>query len=78
MSRWHYIVWFIISATLACLTAKPYAGSWNDGSRLATAQSLVAQGSFIIDDSIYLNPQRSQIQPYTEEMPESERSWDNG
>ena len=69
MSRWNYIIWLLICIALVCLSAKPYAGSWNDGSRLATAQSMVEQGTFIIDDSIHLNPQASQLRPYTEEMP---------
>lgn len=36
--------------------ARPYAGSWNDGSRLATVESLVDQGTFAIDASIYVQP----------------------
>ena len=34
----------------------PYAGGWNDGSRLATVESLVDHHTWVIDDSIFVNP----------------------
>ena len=34
--------------------ARPYAGSWNDGSRLATVESLVDRHTWAIDDSIFV------------------------
>src|SRR5207253_2672990 len=39
---------------IALLSVRPYAGSWNDGSRLATVESLVDRGTFAIDDSIFV------------------------
>jgi hypothetical protein len=39
---------------LAALVARPYAGSWNDGSRLATVESLVGRHTWIIDESIFV------------------------
>jgi hypothetical protein len=42
------------SALLALLSAFPYAGSANDGSRLATAECLVDHGTFAIDDSVFV------------------------
>ena len=39
---------------LVVLGARPYAAGWNDGSRLATAESLVDRGTFAIDDSIFV------------------------
>ena len=43
-----------IAAAVAVFTARPYAGSWNDGSRLATVESLVERHTFVIDESIYV------------------------
>ena len=51
----------VVSAALiiAIVSARSYAGSWNDGSRLATVESLVDRHTFIIDDSIFVQvPQR--------------------
>jgi hypothetical protein len=46
--------WVLLgAAALAVLSARPYAGGWNDGSRLATVESLVDRHTFRIDDSIY-------------------------
>ena len=42
------------SLALAAALAQPYAGSWNDGSRLATVESLVDRHTWIIDDSIFV------------------------
>ena len=53
----------LTAAVLALVTARPYAGGWNDGSRLATVESLVARSTFRIDESIYVVvPEQS---PYT-------------
>jgi hypothetical protein len=43
-----------VSAGLAAASARPFAGSWNDGSRLATVESLVDQHTWRIDDSIFV------------------------
>ncbi len=42
---------------LAAAVARDYAGGWNDGSRLATAESLVDRGTLVIDDSVFSRPQ---------------------
>ena len=47
---------FAIAMLLAILGARPYAGSWNDGSRLAAVESLLDRGTLSIDDSIFVNP----------------------
>jgi hypothetical protein len=39
---------------IAILSSQPYAGSWNDGSRLATVQSLVDNHTWSIDHSIFV------------------------
>ena len=41
------------------LSARPYAGSWNDGSRLAAVESLVDYHTWAIDDSIFVRNGRS-------------------
>ena len=42
-----------IAFLIAALGAKPYAGSWNDGSRLAAVESLLDRGTLAIDDSVF-------------------------
>lgn len=44
----------LVAAAVALAGARNYAGSWNDGSHLAAAESLVDRGTFIIDDSIFV------------------------
>jgi hypothetical protein len=48
-------LWVMIAALIFALaSARPYAGGWNDGSRLATVEALVDHGTFAIDDSIFV------------------------
>ncbi len=54
-----------IAVVLAVLVARPYAGSWNDGSRLATVESLVDRHTWIIDDSIFVQVPQSPPLPYS-------------
>ena len=42
------------AVVVALVGAVPYAGSPNDGSRLATVEALVDYHTFAIDDSIYV------------------------
>lgn len=54
-------VWVLtaVAVALAATGARPYAGSWNDGSRLAGAESLLDRGTLALDDSVFVNvPQR--------------------
>lgn len=46
----------LFCAVVAVLSARPYAGSWNDASRLATAESIVDHGTLQIDRSIFIIP----------------------
>ncbi|MBI1914066.1 MAG: hypothetical protein HYS12_04925 [Planctomycetes bacterium] len=39
---------------IAAASALPYAGSWNDGSRLAAVESIADRGSLAIDDSLFV------------------------
>jgi hypothetical protein len=41
---------------LAAASALPYAGGWNDGSRLATVESIADHHTLKIDDSIFCRP----------------------
>jgi hypothetical protein len=41
---------------LAGVSALPYAGGWNDGSRLATVESLVDRHTLAIDESVFCRP----------------------
>jgi hypothetical protein len=52
---WGWAVLAIAVAVAAC-SAHNYAGGWNDGSRLATVESLVDHHTWAIDDSIFVQP----------------------
>src|SRR5580698_4109265 len=43
-----------LAFAVAALSAKPYAAGWNDGSRLASVESLVDRGTLVVDDSIFI------------------------
>jgi hypothetical protein len=45
-----------VAATAALASARPYVGGWNDGSRLATVESLVDEHRLAIDHSIFVQP----------------------
>ncbi|WP_020469030.1 hypothetical protein [Zavarzinella formosa] len=51
---WVRLLIFIVPMVLALVSAKPYAGSWNDGSRLAAIESLGDRGTFAIDESVFV------------------------
>jgi hypothetical protein len=61
---WHWAVG-ALAALFALLSARPHAGSWNDGSRLATVEALVDQHTLAIDDSIFVQvPADQRFAPY--------------
>jgi hypothetical protein len=43
----------------AAAGTRPYAGGWNDGSRLATVEALVDYDTFAIDESVFVDPSRA-------------------
>lgn len=45
-----------LALAVAAVGARPFASGWNDGSRLASVESLVTRGTFCIDDSVFLHP----------------------
>ncbi|VTR91000.1 Uncharacterized protein OS=Chroococcidiopsis thermalis PCC 7203 GN=Chro_2615 PE=4 SV=1 [Gemmata massiliana] len=61
MNRWadHWLVAWVLACAafaFAAVSARPFASSWNDGSRLASVESLVERNTFCIDESVFLNP----------------------
>lgn len=53
---------------LAVAGARPYAGGWNDGSRLAAVESLAERGTLAIDDSVFVRVPPG-LAPYTPDQP---------
>jgi hypothetical protein len=53
---WLTLAVFSAASLAAALAARPYAGGWNDGSRLATVESLVDHHTLAIDQSVFVNP----------------------
>ncbi|MBY0460487.1 MAG: hypothetical protein K2V38_24495, partial [Gemmataceae bacterium] len=45
-----------VAFVLAAAGALPYAGGYNDGGRLATAECLAERGTLRIDDSVFVRP----------------------
>jgi len=54
----------LAASVIAALSARPYAGSWNDGSRLAAVESLVDRHTWAIDDSIFVRVPAGAASPY--------------
>jgi hypothetical protein len=58
----------VAALIVAVIGARPYASSWNDGSRLATVESLIDRHTLVIDDSIFVRvPERGS--PYDPAQP---------
>ena len=75
ISRFSIIV--IGAILIAVLGARPYAGSWNDGSRLASVEALVDQHTWAIDDSIFVKvPLQDDLKPYSLEIPSASGTMD--
>jgi hypothetical protein len=56
---------FAAALAFALLSARNYAGSWNDGSRLAAIESLADHHTFVIERSIFVQvPQAPGASPY--------------
>jgi hypothetical protein len=45
-----------LALLIALVSARPYAGAWQDGSRLAMVETLVDYHTWAIDDSIFVRP----------------------
>jgi hypothetical protein len=82
--HWHALV-IVAAGCIAVVSARPYTGGWNDGSRLATVESLVDYHTWAIDDSIFVRvPPDLNPRPYSEADPAlnrrgtCDRLWING
>ncbi len=67
VSRKELILVLMVSLTVALVSARPYAGGWNDGGRLALVESLVDFRTLSIDRSIFVDPARAkeaEAKPY--------------
>jgi hypothetical protein len=64
MPRYAFPAILTAAGLIAVCTARPYAGGWNDGSRLATVEALVEARTFRIDQSIYVHPESASRPPY--------------
>jgi hypothetical protein len=74
-SRWRWACRGVVlaSAVVALIGARPYAGGWNDGSRLAAAEALGGYGTLAIDESVFvLVPQveHGHPSPYPADRPD--------
>src|SRR5262249_22649772 len=73
-SRFAGLLVLLGAGLLAVVSARDYAGCWNDGSRLATVECLVDSHTLTIDRSIFVQvpPQRSpgEARPYSEHEPD--------
>jgi hypothetical protein len=60
-----------VALIVAVIGARPYAGSWNDGSRLAAVESLLERGTLAIDDSVFVRPRAVDRRhpPYPADVP---------
>lgn len=52
--RWSSIGVIACAALIAAISARDYAGGWNDGSRLATVEALVDRHTLAIDNTIFI------------------------
>jgi len=52
--------WWIVSIAMlvALVSARPYAGSWNDGGRLASVEAMVDYHTLSIDQSVFVDVDR--------------------
>lgn len=57
--RWVSLLVFASALAVGAAGARDFAGGWNDGSRLATIESLVDRGTLAIDASIFVRPSAS-------------------
>ncbi len=57
-------------ALAALVGARPHAGGWNDGSRLAAVESLAERGTLVIDESIFVRVPAEPPQPYPADRPD--------
>lgn len=65
-----------LSLIVAVVSARDYAGGWNDGSRLAAVECLVDRHTLTIDESVFVKPpppQSVEPNPYPDDQPHLQR-----
>jgi hypothetical protein len=70
VTRYELILVLTFGLAVALVSARPYAGGWNDGSRLAQVECLVDYGTLAIDSSIFVNPARAKVSEATPYPPQ--------
>ncbi|SPF43050.1 membrane hypothetical protein [Syntrophobacter sp. SbD1] len=73
MKRKEIFLVLILALAVALVSARPYAGGWNDGSRLAVVESLVDFRTLAIDHSIFVDPalaKGAKAPPYSPQQPD--------
>jgi hypothetical protein len=53
-NRWLTHFFGVLAVSIALASATDHAASWNDGSRLATVESLVDRKTWVIDESVFV------------------------
>ncbi len=66
----------VVAVAVAVVSARDYAGGWNDGSRLATIECLVDHHTLAIDESVFvrvprIKPDSDEPFPYPLEYPDT-------
>ncbi len=67
MRKRELVLVLLASVLIAMVSARPYAGGWNDTSRLAAVECLVDYGTLSIDQSVFVDPARARqaaVKPY--------------
>lgn len=52
---WYWSAIVIFPVLLVAFSAKPFAGGWNDGSRLAAIDAIINHGTLYVDQSIFVS-----------------------
>src|SRR5262245_7258038 len=52
-----------VAFLFAAASAKPFAMSWNDGRRLASVEAPAERGTYCIDSTVFLAPERAHGAP---------------
>jgi hypothetical protein len=68
--RWAGRLVILAAAIVAVVGAQPFAGGWNDGSRLAAVEALGERGTFVIDDSVFVRVPPDGPLPYPANRPD--------
>jgi hypothetical protein len=62
----------LLGLIIVTVSARPYVGGWNDGSRLATVESIADWHTMAIDDSIFCRPAAASASGHSLYAPEAQ------